>query len=368
MASLTETAHLLRRGLIFFVLLILAYFVISFGSGFVSGLVSPGGGKKIIKAEVRFGKLPFLHLGGKQATPKSEATAYILETVTGDFPQTPSMLPVFPLQQQPVDILASDEAISLALNLGFPTEPKVLSPTEYLWEISEQTLRMNILTKNYAVNPKYELIFPKGKLTDSAAIMNNAKAAIGIGRNLDASFTDNLISISLLRREGTELKPAPSPMEAEVARVDFFRSVGVDKQEYRLLTGHPQEALVYLLLGGGRGQPFLKNFITWNYDFKRGATYPLRPVRTAWEEIKSGLGTVTLLSGKNGDYIRTENLPEIKTITIRQIEIAYFDEEIMQNFLQPIFVFSGQADLTNAQRAEIIIYTPAVDPAWVVKQ
>lgn len=368
MASLTETAHLLRRGLIFSVLLILAYFVFSFGSGLISGLVSQSGGKQIIKAEVSFGKLPFLHLGGKQATPKSETTEYVLETVTGDFPQTPSMLPVFPLQEQPVDILASDEAINLALNLGFPNEPKVLSPTEYLWEMSEQTLRMNILTKNYAVNPKYEVIFPKGKLTDSIAIMNNAKVAIGTGRSLDASFTDNLISIYLLRREGSELKPAPSPLEAEVARVDFFRSVEVEKQEYRLLTGHPQEALVYLLLGGGKGQPFLKNFITWNYDFKQGATYPLRTLATAWEEIKSGLGTITALSGKNGGYLKKGNLPEIKTITIRQIEIAYFDEEIMQNFLQPIFVFSGQADLIGNERVEITIYTPAVDPEWVVKQ
>lgn len=368
MASLTETAHLLRRGLIFAVLLILAYFVISFGSGFVSRMFAPGGGSQVITAEVRFGKLPFLHLGGKQATPKSEATTYILETVTGDFPQTPFLLPVFPLQEQPVDILASDEAINLALNLGFPNEPKVLSPTEYLWEMADQTLRMNILTKNYAVNPKYEVIFPKGKLTDATAIMNNAKAAIGTGRSLDTSFTDNLISVSLLRREGTELKPAPSPLEAEVARVDFFRSVEVDKQEYRLLTGHPQEALVYLLIGGGRGQPILKNFITWNYDFKRGATYPLRTLSTAWEEIKTGLGTVTLLSGKSGDYTKTGNLPEIKTITIRQMEIAYFDEEIMQNFLQPVYVFSGQADLTSNERVEITIYAPAVDPNWIVKQ
>lgn len=368
MATLTETAHLLRRGLIFTVLIIFAYFAILFGSGLISGFVSPKDNKQIIKADVSFGKLPFLHLGGKTATPKSEETTYILETVTGDFPQTPFLLPVFPLKEQPVDILASDEAINLALNLGFPNEPKVLSPTEYLWEISEQTLRMNILTKNYAINPKYEIIFPKGKLTDAAAIMNNAKVNISTGRSLDASFPDNLISIALLRREGTELKPAPSPLEAEVARVDFFRSVEVEKQEYRLLTGRPQESLVYLLLGGGKGQPFVKNFITWNYDFKRGATYPLRTLGTAWEEIKSGLGTITLLFGKNSDYLKTGNLPEIKTITIRQIEIAYFDEEIMQNFLQPIYVFSGQADLTNNERVEIIIYSPAVDQNWIVKQ
>lgn len=372
MASLTETAHLLRRGFILCLLFLFAFLIYSFGSSFISGLVSPGGKKQVIEAEVRFGKLPALHLGPKQSSPKAgEATTYILETVSGGFPGLPSILPVFPLKELPVDILVSDRAINLAKTLGFPGEPsKVLSPIEYLWDSPDQTqtLRMNILTKNYTVTPKYTLTFPKGKLTDTLGVTTVAKIFIATGRGLDASFSDNLTSVSLLSRQGTELKPATAPLEAEVARVDFFRTAKVGKSEYRILTIKPREALVYLMLGGGRGEPYVKNYIAWNYDFERSSTYPLRSAVQAFEDVKKGFGTITYLNGTTGDYSRNSNLPVIKTVTIREVEVGYFDEEIMQNFLQPIFIFSGQADLSGGEKADIVIYSPAVDQDWVVKQ
>jgi hypothetical protein len=170
-----------------------------------------------------------------------------------------------------------------------------------------------------------------------------------------------------LRFNGQTFNPVGSLSEADTARVDFFRLLKYGQSEYSLLTIPPQESLVRTYFKGGQKDPYEVDFTVWPYDFEKGSTYPLKTATRAWEEIKQGLSPIVFLSSKDIDYLPLAARPDFKSLTLREVELAYFDAEARQSFLQPIYVFSGQADFKNGESAAVIIYVPAVDERWVVK-
>lgn len=371
MATLTETAHFFRRALVIGVLVLLGYFILNFGFGLIMNLISPAPKHPLIPVEVRFGKLPQPNLGTGNKPPKEGTVTYTLETISGGFPSLPAALPVFAVTLPKVNLLVTQRAVDTAARLGFNQEAQTLTPIDYLWRQPDrqQTLKINILTGNFTLTSNLEtaLIFPPGKLPQSEGLALGARNWLANSRALDKSFSDNSAAVTLQKQIDNQLVKADGYSEAEVARVDFFREVTYNGEAYRLLTIKPQESLLYLLFGGGRGDPYLISSTIWNYDLEKGSTYPIKPSETAWKDMRTGLGAVVALTKDNLTDYPFDRMAEIKTITIRDVSLAYFDEGVMQNYLQPVYVFSGQADLKNGERLSIVIYVPAVNAQWLVK-
>ncbi len=371
MATLTDTAHFFRRALVIGGLVLFGYFILNFGFGLIINLISPAPKHPLIVAEARFGKLPQPNLGTGNQPPKDGTVTYTLETISGGFPSLPAALPVFAVTLPKVNLLVTQRAVDTAARLGFDKEAQTLTPIDYLWSQPDrqQTLKMNILTGNFTLTPNLEtaLVFPPGKLPQSEGLALGARNWIANSRALDKSFSENGMVVTELKLAGNQLVKAASYSEAEVARVDFFREVTYNGEAYRLLTSKPQESLLYILFGGGRGDPYLISSTIWNYDLEKGSTYPIKPPEAAWKELKTGLGTVVALTKDNLTESPISRLAEVTTITIRGVSLAYFDEEVMQNYLQPIYVFSGQADLKNGDHLSIVVYVPAVNTQWLVK-
>lgn len=367
--ALTETVNSIRRIIIIAGLLLLAYFLFTFALDFLKGLTPLGKGPTAPRADVRFGKLPTPALKNLIASPKAETAVYTLETVNARFPDFPALLPVFPVQTPGKSILAAERAKEIAALLGFTGQPTFVSPIDYLWEKPAQgiELRMNIITLNYRITTRQILPLAAGLLPGEDHLKNTAQNFFGLARPLDKSFAENKTGIEWLRFNGQTYSKAESLSEAEAARIDFFRTVKIGGISYLLRTVPPQESLVSAYFKGGQKDPYEINFTIWPYNFEQGATYPLKNVSLAWEELKKGQGAVVSLSSRDINYSKLPQRPEINTVTLRDIQLAYFDEAARQNFLQPIYVFSGQAELKNGESAEIIIYVPAVDEKWIVK-
>lgn len=367
--SLTNTVNFVHRFLLIAALLLLAYFLFNSGLDFLRGLSPFGSTATTAKAGVGFGPLPPLSFKNRVLTPKAETVVYTLETMSGLLPNFPVLLPVFTVQTPKKSLLASERAKDLAAALGFAGQPTIISPSEYLWEKPSQTLRlkMNILTLNYRLTTTQLFPFIPGQLTTEEKLKDAARTFLSQARPLDKNFADGKATVVWLRFNGQSFVKAESLSEADAARVDFFRTVKIGETSYSLLTILPQESLVRVYFQGGRKNPYEVDYTIWPYDFDKGSTYPLKNVNLAWEEIKRGQSPVVYLSSKDIDYLKLRQPPDFKNVTVREVKLAYFDDESRQSFLQPIYVFSGQADFKNGESAEIITYVPAVDERWVVK-
>jgi len=66
----------------------------------------------------------------------------------------------------------------------------------------------------------------------------------------------------------------------------------------------------------------------------------------AWNELQQGKGYIANF-GQQGDNGQ---------ITIRKVYLAYYDTEVPQTYLQPIYIFEGDKNF--------FAYVTAVNPKW----
>jgi hypothetical protein len=93
-----------------------------------------------------------------------------------------------------------------------------------------------------------------------------------------------------------------------------------------------------------------RQFVNLNYnyfpvDLDRSAVYPLIGVAEAWQRLQKGGGFIA------GVKQNTTN------VVIRDITLQFYDPDTAQQFMQPVYVFTGDPDFTA--------YVPAVADAWL---
>ena len=86
----------------------------------------------------------------------------------------------------------------------------------------------------------------------------------------------------------------------------------------------------------------------WDVDKETFATYPLRSVEEAWNDLNAGLG-----------YIANPGSTGSNLINVRKIYLAYYYSDNPSNFLQPIYVFEADRGF--------IAYVSAISKEWLEK-
>jgi len=136
-------------------------------------------------------------------------------------------------------------------------------------------------------------------------------------------------------------------------RVDLFRK---DKEEelptgekttMKIVTVGGETSPVNVIISGQTGD---KKTIQANYYYSQilgedFATYALKSIDAAWKELTAGGGFIAK---------RTPN----QTVVVRRANLAYFESNSQQLFLQPVYVFEGDGGFTA--------YVAAVDPSFVM--
>jgi hypothetical protein len=87
--------------------------------------------------------------------------------------------------------------------------------------------------------------------------------------------------------------------------------------------------------------------LEYNYfpvDLTRSAVYPLIGVAEAWKRLQAGQGFIA------GVKSSTTN------VTITDVTLNYYDADSPQQFMQPVYVFTGSPDFAG--------YVPAINDAW----
>ena len=352
MATLTETAFytraIIKYGTIFIIFLIVGRVLWVLGSGVYKSIFPP----PPPPPTVAFGKLPQLPFPEKSVP----ALSLSLQTPTGEIPNLPSQGLVYFMPESTSSLLALDESMSIAANLGFNGSRTALSEAIYRVEKTDTpaTMDINIVNKTFSLN--YDLTQAPDLLTTRPRSTSEAFQAVRFFLGRAAIFYPDLeegtSTFEFLKVQDGQLQGAISLSEAQFVKVNLFRkkikgflseSANVDT-ELQVLTSDKKNANIWFIVTGESSQDkqiIAGEFHYFPVDETRTSTYPLKSAQQAWTELGAGKGYIAQLP-TGGET----------QVTVRNVYLAYYDSGRPQEFLQPIVVFEGDSGF--------IAYVPAI--------
>ncbi len=315
---------------------------------------------------VGFGQLPQLRL---PALPIQGEPEYSLDTPTGALPEFDDRGEVVATVPPQPTLLGEEKARDLAKELDFGGEG-TLSPDKknliFQDATDGRTLVVDVTTQNFelSTSPSQISTFPKGSAPSGAIATKTAENLLNRLGLLKFGFAAGSRTTLFRAVQGGTLVEVGSISEAQLTEVNFFRSLTeVSSQAYAILPPDPHQGLIQVWVTTGI-KPEINNILKISYraqqtelDKTKVETYPLRDVAEAWAEIRNRRGIA---------FIGTNQ--ELKTIQITKIELAYFDDPVYQEYLQPIYVFSGLARAADNQEVEFIAYSQAIASNWIAEK
>lgn len=351
MASLTETAYQTRRIINWTILFIIAYFIIRLMWSFFVAMwvyIFPA---KPAPPNHAFGKLPRVVFPTPESSPAAQLT-FTLQTISGTLPEASSSARVYFMPKAGANLLAINNTQNFVKKLGFDATPIQETRTIYRFNDNEfplRKIRYDIVSNNFILRYGFEqntALFSEGTLRDPQAIEQEAINYLDNNAIYPSDFVHGTQKITYLKLVGNSLVPVANLSQVDAMRVDFFRG---SVHKFPLLTPNPDEGQIQLLFSGSKTPKkhvLQLTFTYWPIDESTFATYQLKPMANAWQELQN-----------QGGYIAKYPINGSTTATIRNVYLGYYDSFDPQTYLQPIYVFIGDYGFAA--------YVPAISPEWV---
>jgi len=348
MRSLTETTYWTRKGIKFGAIFLVVFFLLRSLLGAFTAYWKSRHPAPLPLPTVAFGKLPKPLLSISSGQPN----IFRLETIDGDLPVLPDQMKVYFINPQQAKFLAMEKTTKLAMRLGFVHEPKKIREDLFRYEnqTNNTTLTINPLTQAFKLEYPYlkDQILTGLFLPSQEIIISTAQAMLDKTAIDHLDLTPEKIKISFWKLAPTKLTAAPSLSEANLAQVNFFRTDIEEK--YPIYPPNLDKPNLYLTISGS--DSVNKKVVEFNHtyfliDREKSATYPLKPISQAWEEIKNGQYHLAAIGPQYKD----------KEIAVRKVYLGYLDPDQPTNFLQPIYIFEGDEGFVG--------FVSAVSIEWV---
>ncbi len=340
--TLNQTAELTRKiiryGIYFLVFLIVGRILWNIGYGiYINRFPPPPPPPK-----VEFGKLPTLVLPKDNNIP---GLSYSLETPIGELPKLPTIAKVYFMPQNTASFLALEEATQNSRKLGFTGSVTSLSETIYRFEHKElpANIEMNIINRTFSVNFDLsqlpEIIKIQPRSTEDA--ISSVRSFLRTANLFTPELEEGRQTVEFLKAQPPDLVSAISLSEANFIRVNLFRK---NYDDLQVFTPNPKKANIWFLVSGDTSRD--RQIIAGEYHYfpvtqDRSSTYPIKTPQQAWDELIAGKGSVAQLP-QDGN----------KKIVIRRVSLGFYDPGAPQGFMQPIFIFEGDAGF--------VAYVPAI--------
>lgn len=310
---------------------------------------------------VGFGKLPKLRLSALEI--KGNPT-YTLETATGSLPNLSEKAQVAAMKPPQATLLGEEKARTIARALDFGDQGDLSSDKKALIfrdDPDKRVLTVDLTSQNFTLETDLNRIeaLGKGKASSGPDALKNAQDLLRRLGLLKFDFEQGNQTTVLRTISSGTIKEASSLSEAQFTEINFFRALtGVAAQSFPILPPNPKIGLIQIWLTKDLSPDILNtlriSYSNWEIDKTRTETYPLRGVSKAWDEVKSGKG-ISLLAVSG----------EIRTIAVTSVQLAYFDDPLLQEYLQPIYVFSGVTSNSSGEEGEFTAYAQAVSEEWI---
>lgn len=334
-----------------------------------------------------------------------------LQTDSGKIDALPDIINVYKFDNPTQSLSSQADAKVMANKLGFNADRIVRNGTEsYSWSDAHRTL--NILTKNLNFTMKTDASYIRKVALDGSipseqeakSLAVNFLRSIGFSTNDYANGTPTTTLINV-NPDGS-FSSANSLAEAELVRVDFHRNksmitvpsnvVGANTMvaAYKKKLGEPQtessiindekiniytfntavtylntsksNISVYVGAPADKSDKYLSSIYQIDYTYwpiqeSACGTYELINPNIAIEKIQSGEGSLVYLNDVKGDTVVDYTPRSVKKFTILYVNLTYFESSQEQEFLQPVYVISGEVIFNNDTKGEFDFYYPAID-------
>lgn len=308
---------------------------------------------------------------------------FTLNTKNGRLPNDlPKQIPVFRYKQPSFSFELGKKAQRTAAYLGYRDDSFKSQTTDedYLWNdlAFNSSLRINIKTKELIkdtpMSGKSTYYLP-GSITEKEALSLATTMLLSNERFNDGLYDIGTSKVYLGRFLGNEIRTINRPSEAQLARVDFFRTF----VSFKIVTPDYYKGLLSVWVG--KPTPATDNYKVLAFpktelyywplidkDVDKNATYPLIPVSLAWDEVQKGNGVISGIWPKDSNPFENYQPIRIDKILINDIFVAYYDSSKLQKYMQPVYVFEGIYNTTGAGAGQIAIYYPAISGDYILTQ
>ena len=267
-------------------------------------------------AEERFGQLPKLNILAKVVSTSNYT--YSLDTTTGGLPSDlPKVLRVYFIPQTGISVLAPKKAQELAKKLGFNLGVEIISQTVYKYTNetgSYMTIDLN--TNNFKIQRVI-------KVMDGLESTSSAKPTTSTDQvRIVGDFKNFLASKGLLADELNKGISKIIDNEINLFPADFAG--------FKIVTPSLRQSLVRATLTEVPSEEKYSsiNYTYWIIDKTESSSYKLKKIEDAFNELKSGRGSIIIEPSKI-------------QVSISNIYLAYYQDEQYTPYLQPVYVFEG---------------------------
>lgn len=343
MIDLTTSAGFFRRASVWIVLSVVALIVIlvvylnrqQIGAAFFP--------PKPLPATVAFGILPKFNfdVGYK---PQS-GVSYELQTVTGELPALPGTAKVFGISKNVISFSSFDIAKSRAQKLGFTNTPTEIGSNKLQFVDPNDSNRILVIDAlNGTTNLESDYLTNTFILAARPRSIEEAKqTAIDFFNSAGVSLSEypaDKITTRNFKVDAGTLVETSSLSTTNLIQVDFTRA-DLDKLPVTSAKAdaNPVSALVSDRVASVKydALPIEKN------DF---ATYPLKGVGKAFEDLKAGRAAYNKAFSGN-------------SLTITSVSLGYVESDADLDYLVPVYLFNVVGGFSA--------YVPAVDNSWMQK-
>lgn len=340
--TLTELSYYFRKFLPYFILFCIIFLIFFFSIKLA--LVYYESNKAVtIYTNPIFGKVSLPEI------PKSTSSAglkFTLDTIEGQPVTATDTAKVYFLPQYNPRFGYSEKIYLIAKSFGFDTEAvrHQLVGTIATFTDAEKTLTIDISNFNFKFDRKVNNeIFSSPQLTiPTKTIIENK--AIDFLKNI-GSYPDELgkgtTNVIYLKYNpiNQNFVNVEESSQAQLVEVDFYRP-NIDIFDIVTPKFFTSQNYVIMIFEGNDYTIINSQMAFFDKSEEQVGTYRLKTGEEAWSELNNGLGFV--VAGTQGQ----------ENIIIKSMKLGYFDPDIYQNYLQPVYVFLGEGNFVG--------YVPAV--------
>ncbi len=301
---------------------------------------------------------------------------YELNTKTGKLPtRLPVKAVVYKYKPLVFSYNAGRDATETAKKLGFEEKDLTtsLKGDVYKWRSPQTggTLEIDINTREVILDTNLAgktSFFAPGSIIKAEALRRAKDILTRIGQLKDPLYLEGNQKVYLGKIKGDEVTETNSTLEAQIARVDFFRSI----KKVPICGPNYNKGLLSIVVGPENLKVLALNYLgadihNWEIETTSEATYPLIPVETAWEAVRSGKGVISSVAPSTLSPFQEYAPTRVDKIIINQISLAYYDSLKPQKYLHPIYVFEGNYSSATG-KGNIVLYFPAIDGQYIKQE
>jgi len=342
--------------------------------------------------------------------------SFQIDTDTGKIEDSlPDIINVYRFNNPIQSVTAQADAKLIATKLGFNAETIIRRNAEsYVWVNNEQGTTLEVQAKNLNFRFKTEA----AKIRESAresTLPSEQEAknyAAGVLRSLgaypeDYSKGDHRTTYIKVNPDGS-FRKASAPADADLIKVDFVRSKGmitiesnivgaerivqtlsnkieeppiidtplvngnrIEVYTFNTLVSFPetQRSNITVYVGAGNNEiqdSTLKyiyqiDYTFWPTEVEACGTYELITPQVAIEKIQNGEGSLVYLYETNGDDVVEYTPRRVKKFHIFDVFIVYYEDKTELEYLQPVYVVSGEAIFDNDTKGLFDFFYPAIN-------